>query len=97
MIAVLAMALIGAGALFFLAGTVGLLRFPDLHCQLHALTKADGLGLTLIGLGTALLAGSAGDVARIVLICVFAALSGATCGHLIARHARRSGTEGRDV
>lgn len=97
MISMLAMVLIGAGALFFLAGTIGLLRFPDLHCQLHALTKADGLGLTLIGLGAALLAGSVGDIARIALICAFAALSGATCGHLIARHARRGDAEGRDV
>jgi monovalent cation/proton antiporter MnhG/PhaG subunit len=30
---------VGAGALFFLAGTVGLLRFPDTLSRLHALTK----------------------------------------------------------
>lgn len=97
MIALVAMALIGAGTLFFIAGTVGLLRFPDLYCQLHALTKADGLGLTLIGLGAALLAGSTGEIVRIVMICAFAALSGATCGHLIARHARQSGREDADA
>jgi multicomponent Na+:H+ antiporter subunit G len=34
-----------AGAFFFLAGTVGLLRFPDTLTRLHALTKADNLGL----------------------------------------------------
>ena len=34
-----------AGAFFFLAGTVGLLRFPDALSRLHALTKADNLGL----------------------------------------------------
>jgi multisubunit Na+/H+ antiporter MnhG subunit len=34
-----------AGAVFFLAGTVGLLRFPDAYTRLHALTKADNLGL----------------------------------------------------
>lgn len=96
MIGLLGMALIGAGTLFFVAGTVGLLRFPDLCSQLHALTKADGLGLALIGLGTALLAGAAGEVARVALICAFAALSGATCGHLIARHARQQGQERGD-
>jgi multicomponent Na+:H+ antiporter subunit G len=36
-----------AGAFFFLAGTVGLLRFPDTLTRLHALTKADNLGLGL--------------------------------------------------
>ena len=40
-----------AGAFFFLAGTVGLLRFPDSLTRLHALTKADNLGLGLIVLG----------------------------------------------
>ena len=42
---------IAAGAFFFLAGTVGLLRFPDALTRLHALTKADNLGLGLIVLG----------------------------------------------
>ena len=40
-----------AGAVFFMAGTVGLLRFPDSFTRLHALTKADNLGLGLIVLG----------------------------------------------
>ncbi|HKL63774.1 MAG TPA: monovalent cation/H(+) antiporter subunit G, partial [Woeseiaceae bacterium] len=40
------------GAAFFFAGTVGMLRFPDFYSRLHALTKADnvGLGLTVLGL-----------------------------------------------
>ena len=42
---------IAAGAFFFLAGTVGLLRFPDPLTRLHALTKADNLGLGLVVLG----------------------------------------------
>ena len=44
---------VSAGAFFFLAGTVGLLRFPDPLTRLHALTKADNLGLGLVVLGTA--------------------------------------------
>ena len=42
---------VSAGAFFFLAGTVGLLRFPDPLTRLHALTKADNLGLGLVVLG----------------------------------------------
>jgi multicomponent Na+:H+ antiporter subunit G len=42
---------VSAGAFFFLAGTVGLLRFPDALSRLHALTKADNLGLGLVVLG----------------------------------------------
>jgi multicomponent Na+:H+ antiporter subunit G len=41
-------AAIVAGAVFYLAGTMGLLRFPDAYNRLHALTKADNLGLALI-------------------------------------------------
>src|SRR3990172_10797334 len=44
--------LIISGGFFFFAGTIGLLRFPDVYTRLHALTKADnlGLGLTIAGL-----------------------------------------------
>ncbi|MEE4271031.1 MAG: monovalent cation/H(+) antiporter subunit G [Thermoanaerobaculales bacterium] len=34
-----------ASVFFFTAGTVGLIRLPDLHSRLHALTKADNVGL----------------------------------------------------
>ena len=40
-----------AGCVLFMAGTVGLLRFPDELSRLHALTKVDNLGLGLIVAG----------------------------------------------
>jgi multicomponent Na+:H+ antiporter subunit G len=40
---IVTIAAVSAGALFFLAGTIGLLRFPDTLTRLHALTKADVL------------------------------------------------------
>ena len=39
-----------AGVVFF-AGALGLLRFPDPFTRMHALTKADNLGLGLVVLG----------------------------------------------
>jgi len=36
---------LAASLFFFTAGTVGLIRLPDLHSRLHALTKADNVGL----------------------------------------------------
>ena len=36
----LSFALTLLGTVFFLAGTMGLLRFPDVYTRLHALTKA---------------------------------------------------------
>jgi len=81
-----------AGGLFFLlAGTLGLLRFPDALSRLHALTKADGLGLGLIVIG--LLPQLDGPLAALKLLAVWglALLAGATVGQLIARHARNAG------
>ena len=82
---------VSAGLFFFLAGTIGLLRFPDTLTRLHALTKADNLGLGLVVLG--LLPRVDGLQAALKLICVWllVLLAGATASQLIARVARRSG------
>jgi multicomponent Na+:H+ antiporter subunit G len=82
---------VSAGAFFFLAGTVGLLRFPDTLSRLHALTKADNLGLGLVVLG--LLFQVDGPLAALKLIGVWllALLAGATVPQLIARTARLGG------
>jgi multicomponent Na+:H+ antiporter subunit G len=81
---------VSAGAFFFLAGTVGLLRFPDALTRLHALTKADNLGLGLVVLG--LLPRTDGPLSALKLICVWllVLLGTATVGQLIARTVRRS-------
>lgn len=55
---VLAVMLMSCGLVFFTAGTIGLIRFPDVRSQLHALTKADNLGLGLLLLGAAVYIGS---------------------------------------
>lgn len=87
-----AAALLCAGAFFFLAGTVGLLRFPDVYTRLHALTKVDSLGLGLLVLGLALRAGSAAALAKLVLIWVLVIAASATAAYLIASRARREGS-----
>ena len=78
-----------AGAFFFLAGTVGLLRFPDTFTRLHALTKADNLALGLVVLGLLPQAGSVAGGLKLVCIWLLALLSGATASQLIARALRR--------
>jgi multicomponent Na+:H+ antiporter subunit G len=82
---------IGAGAFFFFAGTVGLLRFPDTLTRLHALTKADNLGLGLVVLGLLPRAGSPLAALRLIAIWVLVQLAGATVSQLVARAARRKG------
>ncbi len=86
-----ALSLLLIGAFFFLAGTVGLLRLPDVFTRLHALTKADnvGLGFTLAGL--AILSGQWMVALKLVLIWALVMLSAATAAHLIAQSALRKG------
>jgi multicomponent Na+:H+ antiporter subunit G len=80
-------ALAGLGAVFFIGGTVGLLRFPDVHSRLHALTKADNLGLGLISLGLILQADNVAVALKVILVWLLAMLAAATVTQLIARTA----------
>jgi multicomponent Na+:H+ antiporter subunit G len=89
----LALACMVIGALFFLAGTVGLLRFPDVHSRLHALTKADNVGLGFLLLGLALEAGSPAVAAKLFVTWCLVLLASASVSHVIARAALRRGVE----
>ena len=80
-----------AGAFFFIAGTVGLLRFPDVYTRLHALTKADNLGLGLLIVGLALQAESWTVMAKLFLIWFLVMLASASVAHLVARAAQQKG------
>jgi len=82
-------AMVSFGAVFYLAGSVGLLRFPDAYTRLHALTKADNLGLALIVLGLMPQVGGVLAWLKLVLIWLLVLLSGAAVSQLIARAARR--------
>ncbi|MGF1470653.1 MAG: monovalent cation/H(+) antiporter subunit G [Rubrobacteraceae bacterium] len=84
-------ALLLAGAFFFLAGTVGLLRFPDVYNRLHALTKADNLGLGLVVLALVLQSSSWTVALKLLLIWLLVLLAGASAAHLIAGSALREG------
>ncbi|MDP1537702.1 MAG: monovalent cation/H(+) antiporter subunit G [Burkholderiales bacterium] len=87
----LSMLLIGVGAFFFFAGTVGLLRLPDVYSRLHALSKIDNLGLGFVVAGLMLQSGAVAGILKLALIWVFALASSAVATHLVARYALRSG------
>ncbi len=82
---------VSAGGVFFLAGTVGLLRFPDSLSRLHALTKADNLGLGLVVVGLLPQAGGLLAALKLIAVWLLAQLAGATVTQLVARAVRRSG------
>ena len=87
----LSVAAISAGSVFFLAGTLGLLRFPDALSRLHTLTKADNVGLGLVVIGLLPLAHGVLGGLKLVVVWVLVQLSGATVEQLIAQSIRRTG------
>ncbi len=77
------------GIVFFIGGSVGLLRFPDFFCRLHALTKADNLGLGLIACARLLQAVSPAEALQIFGIWILVLASSTTAAYRMAN--RRSG------
>ncbi len=88
---IITVVLLLAGAVFFLVGTVGLLRFPDVYTRLHALTKADNVGLGLMIAGLAFQVESWAVVGKLLLIWWLVLLAGASVAHLVAVTARQRG------
>ena len=76
--------LVVSGVVFFTAGTVGLIRFPDVNSRLHALTKADNLGLGLLLAGVAMLWASWLIAGLLLLTWVLALLAASVSAHLLA-------------
>ena len=82
---------VSAGAFFFMAGTVGLLRFPDTLTRLHALTKVDNLGLGLVVVGLIPRADGWVGALKLISVWLLVQLSGAIVTQLIAGAVRERG------
>lgn len=81
------------GAFFYAAGTLGLLRFPDVYSRLHALAKTDNLGLGFVLLGLALQAESIAAGLKLLLIWPLALAASAGVSYAIARRADSLGVK----
>ena len=82
-----------AGVCFFVAGTVGLLRFPDPLSRLHALTKADNLGLGFVLFGLGVQSGDPAVILKLIFIWILVVIASATSCYLIAQAALRMNIE----
>ncbi len=80
--------LLVTGCLFFAVGTLGLFRLPDTLTRIHALTKADNLGLGLIVMGLLPAVAGPATAAKILLIWLVALAASATAAHLVGRALR---------
>ncbi|MEU3555338.1 monovalent cation/H(+) antiporter subunit G [Streptomyces fragilis] len=83
-----AVLLIG-GALFCLLASVGVLRFPDAVCRLHAAAKAQTLGLLMILLGAAL-QNAPRYAVPLALVALFQLLTIPVTGQIVGRTAYRT-------
>lgn len=80
-----------AGCFFFISGIVGLYRLPDLYCRLHALTKADNVGLGLIIFAAILQTDSPFLQTKLLLLWLLVLFASAGMSSLIAEAAHRRG------
>lgn len=81
------------GFFFFVAATVGLLRFPDFFCRLHATGKGDTLAVLLSLVGLSIYEGFSLTSLKIMFIAVFMFLAQPTATHAISRAALRCGLQ----
>ncbi|MFH1640231.1 MAG: monovalent cation/H(+) antiporter subunit G [Chloroflexota bacterium] len=79
------------GCFFFIVGTLGVLRLPDVFSRLHPATKCDTLGSGSVILAMAIYGGWSSDIYRLGLITFFLLISSVVCSHAIGRSAIKSG------
>lgn len=89
-------ALLYVGVFFYAAGTLGLLRFRDAELRLHALTKADNVGLGFVALAAALHWGSVAAALKIAAVWLFALMAAGATAQLMARRAKAPADPGSD-
>lgn len=88
-----AWAAIGAGSLFILVGTLGLLRLPDVFTRLHGAGMTDTLGAGLLVAGMLMRTTDWLVAAKLVLILVFLAFTSPMTSHALARAALHAGLQ----
>ncbi len=82
---VLTIFLLMVGLFFFFAGSIGLLRFPDLMCRVHALTKADNVGLACIALAVAIYSSDWFVSLKIIFVWFFILITSSLMSFIIAQ------------
>ena len=87
----LAMAFVVAGVVLLLAGSLGLVRFPDLYSRMHAAGKCDTLGPLLLLTGLAVHQGFELASVKLLIVAGFIFITSPTATHAIARAAYRNG------
>lgn len=99
---VISLVFIGLGAFFVFSAAVGLVRLGDTLSRVHAVTKPQTVGLILTVIGAIVrVVGSPsfdisqrGDLGILVLLVLFALMTGPVTGQRLGRVSRREGLYG---
>lgn len=92
MIADVAIAVLLAGGFVFHAvAALGVLRMPDFYTRLHAVSKAETLGVLLTLAAVVVWVGPSITAVKVIFVAVFLFLANPTSTHVIGRAALRTG------
>ena len=79
------------GAVFVLAGAVGMMRLPDFYTRMHAAGVTDTLGAELIIIGLMFQSGWSLVTVKLALLGLFVFLTSPTATHATANAAYKAG------
>lgn len=79
-----------AGSLLTLVAAIGLVRFPDLLSRMHAATKPQVLGVTLLMSGLALSFAELQVVWKVVLVVLLQMICSPVSAHMVGRSGYRT-------
>lgn len=80
-----------AGAIFLLAGALGMLRLPDFYTRMHAAGVTDTLGAELIIIGLMFQSGWSLVTVKLALLGFFVFITSPTATHATANAAYKAG------
>ena len=81
------------GLFFIIAGTVGLIRFPDFYSRMHATGKCDTLGEGLVIIGLIIYQGFDLISVKLLFLVIFIFVANPVATHAIARAAYKVGLQ----
>lgn len=76
-----------SSAFFFMVGTTGLIRLPDVFSRMHATTKSDTLGAGLALLALVVYKGFDPVSLKLLFILIFIFITNPVSAHIIAKSA----------
>ncbi|MBI2466573.1 MAG: monovalent cation/H(+) antiporter subunit G [Candidatus Rokubacteria bacterium] len=85
--------LLGAGLFFHAVAALGVIRLPDFYTRLHAVSKAETLGVVLTLGALAVWAGPSLTAVKVGCVAVFLFLANPTSTHAVGRAALRTGMD----